>query len=67
MSNISKITNNANSVFLNSKRNFTDGTEMYIRSKIDMLYRNAVSGNSIFSNRNSLKKIAEGTYLNKNV
>ncbi len=50
---------------LYTKRNYEDNSEMYIASKLDKLYRQAVSKNAGFLRRRSLRQMVEGNYLDK--
>lgn len=50
---------------LNTKRSYEDNSEMYIASKLDRLYRQAISNNVGFLGRRSLRQLVEGKYLDK--
>ncbi len=50
---------------LYTKRNYEDNSEMYIASKLDMLYRQAISKNTSFLGKRSLRQMVEGKYLDK--
>lgn len=50
---------------LNTKRNYEDNSEMYIASKLDKLYKQAVSKNVGFMGTRSLRQMVEGVYLDK--
>lgn len=50
---------------LYTKRNFEDNSEMYIASKLDMLYKQAMSKTAGFLGTRSLRQMVEGTYLDK--
>ena len=50
---------------LYTKRNYEDNSEMYIASKLDMLYRQAISKNTGFLGKRSLRQMVEGNYLDK--
>lgn len=50
---------------LYTKRNYEDNSEMYIASKLDKLYKQAISKNAGFLGTRSLRQMVEGNYLDK--
>ncbi len=50
---------------LYTKRSYEDNSEMYIASKLDNLYRQAISKNTGFLRKRSLRQLVEGNYLDK--
>lgn len=48
-----------------TKRNYNDNSELYIASKLDMLYKQAVARSSVFLGTRNLRQMVEGTYLDE--
>ncbi len=59
--------NNAGSLGMSlyTKRNYEDNSEMYIASKLDKLYKQAISKNAGFLGKRSLRQMVEGRYLDR--
>ena len=52
---------------LYTKRTCTDNSELFITSKLNMLYRQAVSERNQFNSKRNLKKMIEGNHLNETI
>ena len=59
------ITNNNMSLY--TKRTCTDNSELFITSKLNMLYRQAVSEHNQFNSKRNLKKMIDGNHLNETI
>ena len=62
--NFNIINNNMN---LYTKRTCSDNSELYITSKLNMLYQQALSDKNLYSSRRNLRKMVEGNHIDKSV
>ena len=53
------------SMNLYTKRTCTDNSELYITSKLDLLYEQAKSSKNLHSTKRNLKKMVEGNHLDE--
>ncbi len=70
MSGINKVTFNTpytNDLKLYTKRTCSDNSEMYIKSKLNMLYKQALSNKIQFASKRNLRKLVEGNHLDETV
>ena len=69
MSRINSIGNNAtnNNLSLYTKRTCSDNSELFITSKLNMLYQQALTSRNQFSSRRNLRKMVEGNHLDETV
>ena len=69
MSNINDVNYNIinNSLNLYTKRTCSDNSELYITSKLNMLYEQAISRKNLFASRRNLRRMVEGNRLDKEV
>lgn len=58
------INNNMN---LYTKRTCSDNSELYITSKLNMLYQQALSDKNLYSSRRNLRKMVESNHIDKTV
>ena len=54
-----------NSLSLYTKRTCSDNSEIYITSKLNMLYEQAKSQKDLYSKKRSLKKMIEGNHIDE--
>ena len=50
-----------------TKRTCSDNSELFITSKLNMLYRQAISSRNQFNSRRNLRKMVEGNHLDETV
>lgn len=67
MSRINQIGYNLinNSMNLYTKRTCSDNSELYITSKLDLLYEQAKSSKNLYSKKRNLRKMVEGNHLDE--
>ncbi len=67
MPNIDKITSSHNSDFIRlyTKRTCSDNSELYITSKLDMLYEQAISNKNLFNSMRNLRKMVQKNHLDE--
>ena len=67
MTRINQISNNLafNGMSLYTKRTCSDNSELYITSKLDLLYEQAKSNKNLYSRKRNLKKMVEGNHLDE--
>ena len=56
-----------NGVNLYTKRTCSDNSEMFIKSKLDLLYNQALSNKNLYNSRRNLKKMIEGAHLDQTI
>ena len=56
-----------NNMSLYTKRTCSDNSELYITSKLNMLYKQALSSRNQYSSRRNLRKMVEGNHLDETV
>ena len=56
-----------NGMNLYTKRTCSDNSEMFITSKLNMLYEQAVSNKNLYNSRRNLRKLVEGNHINKTI
>ena len=56
-----------NNMSLYTKRTCSDNSELYITSKLNMLYQQALSSRNQFNSRRNLRKMVEGNHLDETV
>lgn len=56
-----------NSMSLYTKRTCSDNSELFITSKLNMLYRQALSSRNQYNSRRNLRKMVEGNHLDETV
>lgn len=61
----SSIVNNNMSLY--TKRTCSDNSELYITSKLNMLYEQALSSRNQFNSRRNLRKMVEGNHLDETI
>jgi len=54
-----------NSLTLYTKRTCSDNSEIYITSKLDLLYEQAKSKKDLYSKKRNLRKMVEGNHLDE--
>ena len=54
-----------NSLSLYTKRTCSDNSEIYITSKLNMLYEQAKSKKDLYAKKRSLKKMVEGNHIDE--
>ncbi len=54
-----------NSLSLYTKRTCLDNSEIYITSKLDMLYEQAKSKKDLYAKKRNLRKMVEGNHLDE--
>ena len=59
------ISNNGASIY--TKRTCSDNSELFITSKLNMLYEQALSSKNQYASRRNLRKIVEGNHLDKTI
>ena len=59
------VTNNGISLY--TKRTCSDNSEMYITSKLNMLYQQALSSKNLYNSRRNLRKMVEGYHLDETI
>ena len=57
----------SNGMNLYTKRTCSDNSELYITSKLNMLYKQALSSKNQFNSRRNLRKMVEGNHLDETV
>lgn len=57
------ITGNGTNLY--TKRTCSDNSELYITSKLNMLYKQALSSRNLYNSRRNLKKMIEGNNLDE--
>ncbi len=67
MSRINQIGYNLinNSMNLYTKRTCSDNSELYITSRLDLLYEQAKSSKNLYSKKRNLRKMVEGNHLDE--
>ena len=67
MARINQIGNNIslNGMSLYTKRTCSDNSELYITSKLNLLYEQAKSSKNSYSIKRKLKKMVEGNHLDE--
>lgn len=56
-----------NGLNLYTKRTCSDNSELYITSKLNMLYEQALSARNLYESRRNLRKMVEGNHLDKTI
>lgn len=59
--------NTATGNMMYTKRTCSDNSELFITSKLNMLYRQALSSRNQFNSRRNLRKMVEGNHLDETV
>ena len=59
------LTSTNNSLY--TKRTCSDNSELFITSKLNMLYKQALSSKNQFNSLRNLRKMVEGNHLDKTV
>jgi hypothetical protein len=59
--------NTVNGNMMYTKRTCSDNSELFITSKLNMLYRQAISSRNQFNSRRNLRKMVEGNHLDETV
>lgn len=54
-----------NNMSLYTKRTCSDNSELFITSKLNMLYEQAVSSRNLYNSRRNLKKMIEGNHIDE--
>ncbi len=54
-----------NSMNLYTKRTCSDNSELFITSKLNMLYEQALSKKNLYNSRRNLRKMVEGNHLDE--
>ncbi|MBQ8476272.1 hypothetical protein IJ531_04335 [bacterium] len=54
-----------NTMSLYTKRTCSDNSELYITSKLDLLYEQAKSNKNSYSRKRNLRKLVEGNHLDE--
>ena len=69
MANVNKIATYTSGGYvpLYTKRTCSDNSELYITSKLNMLYEQALSNRNLFNSRRNLRKMVEGNHLDETV
>jgi len=69
MSRINGIGNSIvnNNMSLYTKRTCSDNSELFITSKLNMLYQQALSSRNLYNSRRNLRKMVEGNHLDETV
>ncbi len=69
MANINGINYNImnNGMNLYTKRTCSDNSELFITSKLNMLYEQALSSKNLYNSRRNLRKMVEGNHLDETV
>jgi len=52
---------------LYTKRTCSDNSEMYITSKLNMLYKQALTDRTLYNSRRNLRKMVEDNHLDETV
>ncbi len=52
---------------LYTKRTCSDNSEMFITSKLNMLYKQALTNKNLYNSRRNLRKMVEGNHLDETV
>ena len=50
-----------NNLNLYTKRTCSDNSEMFIKSKLNMLYEQAISSKNLYNSRRNLRKMVQGS------
>lgn len=50
-----------------TRRTYCDNSELFITSKLNMLYRQALSSRNQFNSKRNLRKMVEGNHLDETV
>lgn len=56
-----------NNMSLYTKRTCSDNSELFITSKLNMLYEQALSSRNQFNSRRNLRKMVEGNHLDETI
>ena len=56
-----------NGMNLYTKRTCSDNSELFITSKLNMLYEQALSSKNLYNSRRNLRKMVEGNHLDKTI
>ena len=56
-----------NGMNLYTKRTCSDNSELFITSKLNMLYEQALSKKNLYNSRRNLRKMVEGNHLDETV
>ena len=56
-----------NGMNLYTKRTCSDNSELFITSKLNMLYEQALSSKNLYNSRRNLRKMVEGNHLDETV
>ena len=56
-----------NNMHLYTKRTCSDNSELFITSKLNMLYEQALSSRNQFNSRRNLRKMVEGNHLDETI
>ena len=69
MTRINGINTSSSNGYLNiyTKRTCLDNSEIYITSKLNMLYEKTISDRNTFNSKRQLKKMIEGSHLDETI
>lgn len=56
-----------NSMSLYTKRTCSDNSELFITSKLNMLYQQALSSRNQYNSKRNLRKMVEGNHLDETI
>lgn len=56
-----------NNMSLYTKRTCSDNSELFITSKLNMLYKQALSSRNQYNSRRNLRKMVEGNHLDETI
>ena len=56
-----------NNMSLYTKRTCSDNSELFITSKLNMLYQQALSSRNLYNSRRNLRKMVEGNHLDETI
>ena len=56
-----------NGMNLYTKRTCSDNSELFITSKLNMLYEQALSSKNLYNSRRNLRKMVEGNHLDETI
>ena len=56
-----------NGMSLYTKRTCSDNSELFITSKLNMLYQQALSSRNQFNSKRNLRKMVEGNHLDETI
>ena len=62
-----RCTNINNNMSLYTKRTCSDNSELFITSKLNLLYKQALTSRNQYASRRNLRKMVEGNHLDETV